>query len=91
MITHDSGLFTILRLAHSSDRDVVDSCLELDQRVSSVVSWHGQSFAACAEVGIMAHSALVANTGDARFLSNAQWPVAKDAIVALVALGAWLC
>jgi hypothetical protein len=83
LVAHVANVTTSI-LIHSSDADVLDGCLELDERVSAIVVVTRQGLARSAEVGIVAHSALVANTHDVRLISLvlAQRAVAVDTSVA---------
>jgi len=72
---------TIL-VVQSLDAHAADWGLELDQRMSAVVRVAGPSLARSAEVGVMAHRALVAHTRDIGFAVVAQRAIAVDANVA---------
>jgi hypothetical protein len=72
-------------ITQSSDRDVANRSLELDERVRSVVWVRGASLAAGTEVSIVADSALVTVSLDERLSAVARvakWPVTVYAMVA---------
>jgi hypothetical protein len=71
-------------LIHRSNANILDRGLELDKRVSAIVVVARQSLARRAEVRVMAHSALVADTRDVGLvdLVPAEWAIAVDARVA---------
>ena len=71
-------------LVHRSDADVLDSSLELDERVGAVVVVARQSLARRAEVRVVAHSALVADACDVGLIDlvPAEGAIAVDACVA---------
>jgi hypothetical protein len=75
---------TILVVAQGCDTNIADGCLELDERVSSVVKIRWASFTAGTEIGIVAHGTLVSITLDIS-LNNiarvAKRSVAIDAVV----------
>jgi hypothetical protein len=74
-------------LVHRSDANIADRGLELDKRVGVVVLVAWVRFAVLAEVGIMAHSALVARTLDVRevLLVLAKRSIAIDTVVTATA------
>jgi hypothetical protein len=71
-------------VAQGCDTDIADGCLELDQRVGSVVKIRWASFTAGTEIGIMAHGTFVSIALDIS-LDNisrvAKRSVAIDAVV----------
>jgi hypothetical protein len=74
----------ILMVAQGCDTDIADGCLELDERVSSVVKIRWASFTAGTEISIVAHGTLVSIALDIS-LNNigrvAKRSVAIDAVV----------
>jgi len=83
LVTHVANVAASI-LIHRSNADILDCSLELDEGVSTVVVVAGQSLARRAEVRVVAHSALVADTRDVWLvdLIPAERTVAVDARMA---------
>jgi hypothetical protein len=88
LITEPSQRLPCLVIVHRSNADATDGGLELDKRVSVVVPVAWVGLAVLAEIGVVADSALVADTFDIRqaLFVLAQWTVAVNAVVTVTAV-----
>ena len=82
-ISYSVRVLAIVLFAKSRYRYIPYGCLELDERMCSVMVVRRKSFAVGAEISVMADSTLVAIANDVGILICAEWAIAMDAIVTL--------
>lgn len=77
-------------ITSSSNAHTANRSLDLDNRVSLIVQIARASLTTGTEIGVMAHSTLKAVTLDIRSLVLAEWPIAVDASMGLLASHDWV-
>ena len=82
-IAYSVRVLAIVLFAKSRYRYIPDWCLELDERMCSVVVVRRKRLAVGAKVSVMTDSTLVAITNDVGILVCTEWAIAMDAIMAL--------